>query len=149
MDGPAVPSSSATIELAPGVRLPSNALRLQFARGSGPGGQNVNKVNTKVEIWIPLTLIEGMSEAAKERLRGLAGSRLTIADDLHLSSETHRSQHANRQEVMDRLREMLVQACVVPRKRRARKPSKAAQRRRVDEKVRRGRTKALRRSSND
>jgi ribosome-associated protein len=142
-------STAALTALAPGVSVPGSALRLQYARGSGPGGQNVNKVNTKVELWLPIGQIVGLNEAACDRLRSLAGSRLTQGDEVHLSSDVHRSQRGNREEVFERLRELIVQAKRVPRKRRPTKPSKAVHRRRMDQKTRRGATKALRRRPED
>jgi ribosome-associated protein len=133
------------IELAPAVTIPRDALRLQFARSGGPGGQNVNKVNTKAELWVLVGAIRGLRETALARLRTLAGSRLTKGDEIHIVSESERSQEGNRQEVMDRLRELIVQAKVEPKRRRKTKPSAGAKRRRLDSKKRRGEIKAQRR----
>ncbi len=138
-------SASPGIELAPGVAIPRDAMRLQFARSGGPGGQNVNKVNTKAELWIPLDALRGLREGALTRLRASAGSRLTKADEIHIVSESERSQEGNRQEVMDRLRELIVQAKVEPKRRRKTRISAGAKRRRLDSKKRRGEIKAQRR----
>lgn len=131
-------------ELAPGVRIDSDAIRIQYSRGSGPGGQNVNKVNTRAELWIPLARIVGLTAAALERLREAAGRRLTAADELHLSSDAQRSQEQNREELFRRLREMLIAARVEPRRRRKTRPTRAAKRRRLDSKRRRSEIKARR-----
>jgi ribosome-associated protein len=136
---------SASVELAPGVMVPPAALRLQFARSGGPGGQNVNKVNTKAELWVHVASIVGLTQRAKARLRTLAGNRLTQGDEIHLRAESERSHQANRQEVLDRLRQMIVQARVEPKVRRKTKPSKAAKQRRLDAKRHRGEIKSNRR----
>ena len=133
------------VELAPGVFAPQDAVRVQFARGSGPGGQNVNKVNTKAEVWVDVGRIAGMTHAAVERLKGIAGSRLTIGGEIHLSSDESRSQESNRAEVMRRLREMIVQARHEPKRRRKTKPTRGSKLRRLESKRRTGEIKAKRR----
>src|SRR5438046_5775155 len=100
-------SAGALVALAPGVTVPESALRLAYARSGGPGGQNVNKLNTKAELWVALPAIAGMSPAAMLRLRTLAGRRITRADELHLSAQTERSQERNRETVLSRLRELI------------------------------------------
>jgi ribosome-associated protein len=134
--------------LAPGVSVEPGGLRIQFSRGSGPGGQNVNKVNTKAEIWIAVARIVGMSQSALYRLRALAGRRLTDGDELHLVSETHRSQEGNRREVFDRLRELIVEARKEPKRRRRTRPTAASRRRRLESKHHRAQIKS-RRSGRD
>jgi ribosome-associated protein len=134
-------------EVAPGVFAPPGTLRVQFARGGGPGGQNVNKLNTKAELWVHVESLRGLRGGAKSRLRDAAGSRLTQSDEIHLSSEAARSQEANRQAVFDRLREMIVRAKVEPKVRRKTKPSKASKQRRLAQKRHRGAVKATRRAS--
>ena|SRR5687768_4603074 len=135
------------IELAPGVFAPDDAVRLQFARSGGPGGQNVNKLNSKAELWVRLTAMRGLSHGALARLRHLAGKRVTAEGEIHLSSETERGQEGNRAAVMDRLREMIVRAKVEPKVRRKTKPSRAAKARRLEQKKRRGEIKSMRRPS--
>ncbi len=137
--------SSHGIELAPGVSVAPEALRLQYARSSGPGGQNVNKVSSKAELWVAVEAIVGLSERARGRLRQQAGSKLTKSDDIHLASDESRSQEANRQIVLDRLREMIIRARHEPNPRKKTRPSRAARQRRLDAKKRRGEIKALRR----
>lgn len=139
------PSSGSRIELAGGVYAAEADVRLQFARGSGPGGQNVNKVNTKVELWVRLAGLIGLSEGARGRLAKLAGRRVTAAGEIHLSSDEQRTQRANREAVFERLAEMIRLAKVEPKRRRKTRPSRAAKERRLESKRRRGQIKAGRR----
>ena len=132
------------IELAPGVSAPASALRWQFARSSGPGGQNVNKVNTKAELWLAVAAIVGLSGRAGGRLRNLAGRRLTAADEIHIAADTERSQDANRSAALQRLRELLVEAMHEPKPRRKTRPSRASRQRRLESKRRRSEIKARR-----
>ncbi|HSZ59469.1 MAG TPA: alternative ribosome rescue aminoacyl-tRNA hydrolase ArfB [Tepidisphaeraceae bacterium] len=132
------------VELAPGVRVPESALRWQFARSSGPGGQNVNKVNTKAELWLPLNSL-ALSDRVMGRLRGLAGRRLTSDGEIHVSADTERTQEANRAAVLERLRDLLVQAIHEPKPRRKTKPTRASKQRRLESKRRRSQVKARRR----
>jgi ribosome-associated protein len=140
---PPVPPEAGHV-LAPGVSVAASGLRIQFSRGGGPGGQNVNKVNTKAEIWIHISRITGLTPAALDRLRGLAGRRLTDGDELHLVSEVHRSQEGNRREIFERLRELILQARKEPKRRRKTRPTKASRRRRLESKRHRSEIKAHR-----
>lgn len=137
--------SSAPEQIAPGVSIAPDGLRFQYSRSAGPGGQNVNKINSKAELWVSVRAIVGLSERALARLRTLAGSRLTSHDEIHLRAETERSQQANREEVLDRLRELIIQARVEPKVRRKTRPSKASKQRRLESKRRRGEIKSGRR----
>ena len=134
------------IDLAPGVWVLPGALRVQFARSGGPGGQNVNKLNTRAEMWVAVGDIAGLSPAAAARLARIAGKRLTRDGHIHIIAQTERSQERNRQAVLDRLRLMVEQAIIEPKPRRPTKPSRAAKRRRLDSKRRRGQIKAGRSS---
>src|SRR3954471_21782299 len=134
------------LEVGPGVRVAESAVRFQFARSGGPGGQNVNKLNTKAELWVPLDALHGLSHRAIDRLRPLAGRRLTVAGELHLTAETERSQESNRAAVLERLRELIVQAKHEPKPRKKTKPSYGAKHRRLKSKKHRGELKAGRRA---
>lgn len=137
-------SRAGGIELAPGVFVPEWALRFQYARSSGPGGQNVNKVNTKAELWIDPAAMTGLSERAKIRLINLAGKRLTTAGEIHISADTERSQESNREAVLARLRLLIIEARHEPKVRRKTKPTRASKQRRVETKKRRAEIKARR-----
>lgn len=149
MTAPDAPIGQGTLQLAPGVRVPTSAVHIQFARSSGPGGQNVNKTSSKAELWLPLSALMMMSPPARARLMKLAGRRLTKDGELHLVSEIHRAQEANRQEILDRLRELITQAMIEPMRRRKTRPTRAAKRKRLESKRHRGKIKSTRRSSSD
>jgi ribosome-associated protein len=133
------------LEVAPGIRVTEDNVRLQYARSSGPGGQNVNKVNTKTELWIPVAALIGLSDSARERLTKMAGHRLTQSGEIHIAADNHRTQEANRAEAFERLRELLLQAMHEPKRRRKTKPSKGAKQRRINSKKHRGEIKSNRR----
>jgi ribosome-associated protein len=133
------------VEIVPGIRAVESSIRFRYARSSGPGGQNVNKVNTKAELWLPIDALFGLTPRALDRLKQMAGKRLTIAGEIHIASDTERTQEANRAAVMDRLRALLAQAIHEPKARRKTKPSRASKRRRVEAKRKRGEVKANRR----
>jgi ribosome-associated protein len=134
-------SQAAGEEIAPGITVAAGGMRISFSRGSGPGGQNVNKLNTRAEIWVALARIAGLSHAGIERLRALAGRRVNLADELHLVSDVHRTQEGNRRDVMQRLRELVVQAARQPKRRRKTRPTAASKRRRIEAKKRRSEIK--------
>jgi ribosome-associated protein len=135
---------SGRIQLAPGVFTHESALRLQYSRSGGPGGQNVNKVNTRTQLWLPMEAISGLSEGAAGRLRILAGSRLTAAGELYIVAETERTQEGNRQAVLERLRQLVGEAVKEPKRRRKTKPSRGARERRIQGKKRRSEIKSRR-----
>jgi ribosome-associated protein len=133
------------VRLAPGVYLPEAALHLRFVRGRGPGGQNVNKLSSAAELRVKLSdLATLLRPSAIERLRTLAGSKLTQDQELLIFADEHRSQEQNRDAAIDRLGELVRTAVVEPKRRRKTKPSRASQQRRVDSKKRRGEIKSMR-----
>lgn len=131
------------LALAPGVSLPEAALRWTFSRGGGPGGQNVNKVSTRATLTVHIDdLAATMPAWAVQRLTEQAGQRLAADPDrLVITSADSRSQHANRQACLLKLRDMLVRAMNRPRRRKATKPSAGAVRRRLENKKQRGQRK--------
>jgi ribosome-associated protein len=131
------------VRLAPGVRVRRSDLRVTAVRSEGPGGQNVNKRSTRVQLRVHVADLH-LPEGARKRLEKLAGSSLTQDGELIIASGQTRSQSRNREDVVERLAELVKQAMVRPKPRRATKPSKAAKRRRVDEKKQRGEIKQRR-----
>ena len=128
------------VEIAPGLLVPDAILRFTFSRSSGPGGQNVNKLSTKARLHVALAdLSTHMNPDALQRLVLLAGTgRLNDAGDLVIACEESRSQSANRDTCLERLRELLLQAAQPVRKRRKSKPTRGSNQRRLDAKKVRG-----------
>jgi ribosome-associated protein len=133
-----------SIELAPGVWVARSVVEFRAARSSGPGGQNVNKVNTRSELRIAIDDIP-IPGAARARLARLGGRRVTEDGLLVIAAEEHRSQVRNKAEALERLRELIVRALVKPRPRVPTKPTKGSERRRVEGKMLRGEAKKRRR----
>ncbi|MBX3373610.1 MAG: aminoacyl-tRNA hydrolase [Phycisphaeraceae bacterium] len=134
---------------APGVWVAADDLVLSFVRGRGPGGQNVNKVSSAAELRVPVGAIVGLTERGRARLARLAGSRLTIGDEIIFFSDEHRSQKRNREACIARLLDLLRTAAHEPRPRKKTKPSRGAVERRLTEKKRRGAQKQRRRGPED
>jgi len=117
----------------PGFDIPDDALEERFITGGGPGGQNVNKVATTVQLRVDLFKL-GLPPYAYRKLKELAGSRLTSANEIVIQASRFRTQEANRQDARERLSDMIAKALVRDARRIATKPGKAAKARRVDEK---------------
>ncbi|MEO0030714.1 MAG: hypothetical protein RIS94_472 [Pseudomonadota bacterium] len=132
----------ARIPVTRSIALDSDELVESFARASGPGGQHVNTTDSAVMLRFDVAASPNLSDAVKHRLAALAGTRMTRDGVLVLRSEGARSQLVNRQEVRERLFEMIREATIVPKKRKPTRPTKASQTRRVDGKAKRGAVKA-------
>lgn len=133
------------IVVAPGVRIPAAALEMRAVRSSGPGGQNVNKVASRVELLVDMAGIEGLSDAAKERLRQLSARRRDAEGRLRVTSQESRDRHRNLETAREKARLLVAKALAVPRVRRSTKPSPARKEARLREKKRDSRVKAQRR----
>ncbi|MBP6515096.1 MAG: aminoacyl-tRNA hydrolase [Steroidobacteraceae bacterium] len=129
--------------------IPADEVSFTWVRSPGPGGQNVNKVSTACEMRFTVGRTRLLDEPAKERLRRLAGRRLTLLDEIVIEAHRHRSQEGNRRDAMERLATLLSQAAVAPKPRKKTRPTKASKERRLDSKKKTQRTKQLRgRTSN-
>jgi ribosome-associated protein len=123
------------------VVIPEEALSERFLAATGPGGQNVNKVATACQLRVDVFKL-GLSPHAYERLKTIAGSKMSSGGELIFTARRYRTQEANREDARARLAEMIAEAHLVQAKRRPTKPSKAAKARRVDEKKGRSAVKA-------
>lgn len=124
------------LEIHDQLSIPSRDLSWSAARSSGPGGQNVNKVATKVVLRFDLDGTAALTQAQKRRLRKLAGRRLDAEGGILISAQAERSQSQNLQRARASLRRLILKALVVPKRRVATKPSKSQKRRRLQDKRR-------------
>jgi ribosome-associated protein len=122
------------ILVAPGVLIPASAVRLAVSRASGPGGQNVNKVSSKVELRIDLDAVVGLRADARARLLRLAEGRLDAEGRLMMTSQLTRDQSRNLEDAREKVRGLVARALIRPTPRRPTKPSKGAKERRLTSK---------------
>jgi ribosome-associated protein len=131
------------------IQIPRDELELQFSRSSGPGGQNVNKVNSKATLRWQVTASPSLPEDVRTRFCSRYRTRINKRGELILHSQTYRDQEKNIDDCLMRLRQMLLEVAVAPRSRRPTKPTRASKLRRLREKKARSNTKRLRRRPAD
>jgi ribosome-associated protein len=130
--------------ITPDLTLDPGELQFRFVRASGPGGQNVNKVATAVQLRFDAARSPSLSEAVRQRLMRLAGKRLTADGEIVIEARRHRTQEQNRQDAVERLTALIRQATVEPKSRRKTRPTAASRERRLTAKLRRSRIKQTR-----
>ena len=128
------------VQITPQIALDENEITLDFVRASGPGGQNVNKVSTAVQLRYDVGR-SALDGDVRARLRKLAGSRMTDEDVLVIDARAHRTQGQNREDARARLADLIRQALVRPKRRKKTRPGAAAKQRRLDTKKIRSQTK--------
>jgi ribosome-associated protein len=131
------------------VRVPASAMEVRAVRSSGPGGQNVNKVASKIELRVDLAQVTGLNARARARLHALAAARLDADGKLLVTSQRTRDQGRNLEDARDKVRSLIARALIEPKVRKATGPSRGSIERRLREKKARSRAKASRRVSED
>jgi ribosome-associated protein len=127
------------------INIDEREIEESFVRASGPGGQNVNKLSTAVQLRFDVRRSPSLAPDVRARLERLAGGRLTRDGVLVIMAQRHRTQARNRQDALDRLIDLIRRAAVAPIKRRPTKPTRASRERRIEGKKRRAGIKRLRR----
>jgi ribosome-associated protein len=129
------------------LQLPLREFTFSYARSGGPGGQNVNKVNTKATLRWPMRTSASLPEAVRARFLAKYGGKLTTDGDLLITSQRYRDAGRNTADCLEKLRHMLISVADAPKSRRPTKPTKASVRRRLDQKRRQAGRKTQRRTS--
>jgi ribosome-associated protein len=134
------------IRITDAIAIDERELEERFIRASGPGGQNVNKLSSAVQLRFDVRHSPSLPADVRERLERLAGNRLTRTGVLVIIAQRHRTQERNRADALERLRELIRRAALAPVPRKATRPTAGARERRLDSKKRRSRIKGLRQS---
>jgi ribosome-associated protein len=134
------------IRVTDDISIDEREIEESFVRASGPGGQNVNKLSTAVQLRFDVRGSPSLQEEVRRRLERLAGARLTRDGVLVVIAQRHRTQGRNRGDALDRLVELIRRAAIAPRLRRPTRPTKASRERRIESKKRRSGIKRLRRA---
>jgi ribosome-associated protein len=132
------------VELVPGLLVPDAEIGIDYIRSPGPGGQNVNKLATAVQLRFDVAGSSVLDDWSRTRLATLAGRRLTREGWLVITAHRHRTQEANRRDAMERLADLIQQARVRPKVRRPTKPTRASKERRLEGKKQRTQVKRMR-----
>ena len=132
------------VQVAPGIAIPEEELDERFVQSGGPGGQNVNKVATAVQLRFDATGSPSLAPEVRRRLLRIAGTRVTAEGELVITARRFRTQEANRRDARARLAALVARALDEPRPRHATRPTRAARERRLKEKARRGAVKRQR-----
>ncbi len=133
------------LTINPALRIPLSELRFQMSRSSGPGGQNVNKVNTRVQMWWEVAASTVLPEDVRERFLAQNATRITREGCLQLECQEFRTQLANRKACLDELAELVRKALVRPKTRRPTRPTRGSRERRIQAKRERSQQKSSRR----
>jgi ribosome-associated protein len=134
------------LKITPSITIDEREIREVFVRASGPGGQNVNKVSTSVQLRFNAAHSPSLPDDVREMLMRLAGKRMTSTGELIIEASRFRTQERNRTDARERLTQLIRMATIKPKSRRKTRPTRASRKRRLDEKRRRGHVKRLRRS---
>jgi len=136
------------IEITANISINESDLKIEFVQASGPGGQNVNKVASQVQLRFD-TNFPSLPDEVRSRLRKIAKNRITEKGEILISAKRYRSQERNRQDAIDRLVELIRKATIPPKKRKPTRPTKASKEKRLESKRRRSEIKKLRRNIDD
>jgi ribosome-associated protein len=140
-----MPTTDPYLTITSTVRIPLAELRFQTSRSSGPGGQNVNKLNTRVQMWWDVTTSAALSDEVRKRFLAQNAARLTRAGELQLECQQFRTQLANRRHCLEELTELVRRALVRPKRRKPSRPTRGSRERRLRQKREQSEKKAARR----